>query len=107
MKAIKRIALDKVDQAIKFAFDRVWEWSEQFSSQRMPWLDGVLVEVAFPFGGNTQPIEHKLGRVPRGFIVINSEGAASQNLPSIVSKDAKFMVLNASGGMVLTLWVWG
>lgn len=105
MNSIKRIALDAVDTPVKLAFERVWEWSEQFISKRVPWLDGVMVAATLASGNNT--IAHKLGRVPQGFIVIGFTGATSENYPSMVSADARFIVLNSDDVMVLKLWVWG
>lgn len=104
MKAIKRIALESVDQVVKFAFDRVYEWAEQF--RRIPWLDGVTVQVQ-TVGAGSVTVEHKLGRTPRGFILIGYEGAAADAYPSVVSQDAKFMTVNFGGSTLATLWVWG
>lgn len=105
MKPIKRVALDTVEGAIKLAIERVWEWSDQFSPKRMPWLDGVVVQATLAAGNNT--VEHGLGRSPRGFVVIGFDGASSAALPSMVSKNTRSMVLNSGATMVLTLWVWG
>lgn len=105
MKALKRIALDGVDQVLKLAFDRVHEWADQF--RRIPWLDGVLVGPVQAVGAGNVTVEHKLGRTPRGFLVIGYEGAAADAYPSMVSADQRFMVLNFGGSTLATFWVWG
>lgn len=110
MKSIKQIALDSVETAVKLSIERIWEWSKQVTD--IPWLTGVIVknddggnQITLVAGNNK--IAHRLGRAPQGFIVIGFEGATSENYPSMVSKDAKFMVLNSLDPMVLKLWVWG
>lgn len=104
MKPIKRIALDAVDVVIQQALSRVWEWSDQF--RRIPWLDGVVCQVQSIAAGFVD-IEHKLGRKPRGFIVIGYEGSTADAYPSMVSADAKTMRLDFGGAALATLWVWG
>jgi hypothetical protein len=103
MKPIKRIRGDEVPEPVKLALDRVYEWSDQF--RRIPWLDGVMVETTLAAGDND--VEHKLGRTPQGFIVVGFTGATSENYPSMVTADARFMTLNSLDVMVLKLWVWG
>ena len=105
MNPLKRLVLDTVDEAIKQAFDRVWEWTEQFSPKRLPWLDGVMVETQLASGDNT--VEHKLGRVPRGFFVLKLELPTADEHPAFVSADAKFLTVNAANPSLVTLWVWG
>ena len=105
MKELKRIALETADTAIKLAFDRVYEWAEQF--KRIHWLSGVVVGPFVTVGAGNVTLDHKLGRVPQGFIVIGNEGAASDSVPSIVSKNDRQMTLNFSGSSTMTLWVWG
>jgi hypothetical protein len=105
VKPLKSIALDQVEVPVKLAFDRVREWAQQFRS--IPWLDGVVVGPVQTVGAGDVSIEHKLGRVPQGFIVIGYEGATADTYPSMVSKDARFMVMNFGGSTLATLWVWG
>ena len=105
MKELKRIALDTVDTAVKLAFDRVYEWAEQF--KRIPWLSGVVVGPFVTVGAGNVTLDHKLGRVPQGFIVIAHEGPAADSHPSVVSKDALHITLNFSGSSTMMLWVWG
>jgi len=105
MKGIKRVALESVETVLKLGIERIWEWSEQFT--RIPWLDGVIVGPLQTIGAGNVTIEHKLGRVPRGFIVIANEAATAGALPSVVSKDDKFMTLNFSASTLITFWVWG
>lgn len=107
MKALKRIALDTVDAGVKLALERIWEWTEQFAPSRIPWLDGVVVGPFVTVGAGNVTLDHKLGRMPRGFIVIGNEGAASDSVPSMVSKNARQIVMNFSGSSTTTLWVWG
>jgi hypothetical protein len=105
MKALKRIALDGVEAVVKLSIERIWEWSEQF--RVIPWLSGVKVGPIQTIGAGNVTIEHKLGRVPQGFIVIAYEGAAADAYPSVVSKDDRFMTVNFGGSTLVTLWVWG
>ncbi len=104
MKPLKRIS-EIVDERVKLAFDRVYEWAEQF--RRIPWLDGVMVGPVQTIGAGNVVLEHKLGRVPRGFIVVGYEGAAADAYPSMVSADVRFMTVNFGGSTLATLWVWG
>lgn len=63
-------------------------------------LDGKLVENV---NLNTAAsVQHKLGRVPRGWIVVDRNANAQV---WSTAKDKNFLTLSSSGAVVVTIWV--
>ena len=69
-----------------------------------PLLDGVLVPVTFAAAGVAQPVVHKLGRVPVGYLVASSTVPASV-ARTATSTDATAVSLTASAACAAVLWV--
>jgi hypothetical protein len=65
-----------------------------------PLLNGLL-KTADLVSGLTS-IEHKLGRVPQGYIIIDKNNAANVYT---ASKDDKFLNLNSSAACKIGLWI--
>lgn len=100
-RALKRFVLPSgIAGELLRAFDAIWDWSHQL--ERWPWRDGVRLEVDFG-GGATANVQHKLGRTPRGFIVINATG--SQGAIVKTDADEKTITLTGAAGLVVELWV--
>lgn len=100
-RALKRFVLPTGVQAeLARALDAIWEWSHQV--ERWPWRDGVAVTVDFA-GSATATVQHKLGRTPRGFVVINASG----NQAAVVKTDADARTITLAGtaGLEVELWV--
>lgn len=90
----------------------------------VPWLDGRLVDGSFSegtqrgdgsgpgvvVGTSDTLIEHGLGRVPRGFLVLSCEdnaGSIVRSLPANQPTDqSRTFALVASAAVRVKLWVW-
>lgn len=64
--------------------------------------DGVMYAPGTALSAGNNTITHKLGRVPKGWIVTRSSGAAAQLYE--VSKDDKVIVLNSTGTPTVEVW---
>lgn len=66
-----------------------------------PILDGrLIVGMALNVGDNG--LEHKLNRVPRGYIIVDKN--ANSNIYT-TSKDDKFLTLNVGVAITASIWV--
>lgn len=64
-------------------------------------LDGRFISGQAITTATTQ-VEHKLGRTPTGYIILDQSAAASV---FTVSKDDKFLTLDTSANVTVSLWV--
>jgi hypothetical protein len=71
--------------------------------QALPVLAGVLVEDVSLVSANTTAVQHKLGRVPRGFVVTNLTDNAT--VWHGQAPDANALYLYASTDTTVDLWV--
>ena len=69
-------------------------------------IDGVLLEDIALVSGSFTSIEHKLGRKPRGYLVIR-KSAAETVYEDVGDYDNRklFIKLRASGSVTVNLWV--
>lgn len=67
----------------------------------MALLNGRLVTAVDLASGNTS-VEHKLDRVPQGYIVTDKNNAATIYT---TSKDSKYLVLNSSAACTVSFWI--
>lgn len=68
----------------------------------LPFFGGRLLE-GLAITTSSQAFEHKLGRVPKGFMVVRQDSAASIFQPT--SADANNINLQGSGAVTVTVWV--
>lgn len=68
---------------------------------RNPLLDGVLLENVSLGAGNTK-VPHKLDRNLKGFVIVDRSNAATIYR---VTKDDKFLTLNSSAAITVSIWV--
>jgi hypothetical protein len=66
-----------------------------------PLLNGVLLE-AVALSSGTTGVEHKLARVPKGYIILDKNNSASIYT---ASKDSNFLNLTSSVACTVTLWI--
>jgi len=69
-----------------------------------PIIDGQLLDgVTIESGSSSTPVAHKLGRMPRGFIIVSG-------IPDVVieraSRDDRFLYLQAAGSTVTGVSIW-
>ncbi len=64
-------------------------------------LDGRLVENQDLIVGVTN-VEHRLSRQPRGYIIVNQDGAAEIYATSL---NAAYVSLNSDAAVTVSLWV--
>ncbi|HAT63657.1 MAG TPA: hypothetical protein DCS66_03510 [Flavobacteriaceae bacterium] len=69
-------------------------------------IDGIILEDIDLVSGSFTSIEHKLGRKPRGYIVIR-KSAAQTVYEDVGDYDSRklFLKLRASGSVTVNLWV--
>ena len=69
-------------------------------------IDGVILEDIDLVSGSFTSIEHKLGRKPRGYLVIR-KSAAQTVYEEVGDYDSRklFLKLRASGSVTVNLWV--
>ena len=69
-------------------------------------IDGVIVEDVDLVSGSFTSVEHKLGRKPRGYLVIR-KSAAQTVYEDVGDYDNRklFIKLRASGTVTVNLWV--
>lgn len=67
-------------------------------------LDGVLIQDISITSGTAKIVDHKLGRVPLGYIVV-SRNANSNIWTSTSSVPSSVLKLNASANVTINLWV--
>ena len=69
-------------------------------------IDGVILEDIDLVSGSFTSIEHKLGRKPRGYLVIR-KSAAQTVYEEVGDYDSRklFLKLRASGTVTVNLWV--
>jgi heptaprenylglyceryl phosphate synthase len=67
----------------------------------MALLNGRLVTAVDLASGNTS-VEHKLDRVPQGYIITDKNNAAAIYT---ASKDNKYLVLNSSAACTISFWI--
>lgn len=84
--------------------EKVQENTRQFAVQLVgvPLLDGVLLRDVSLVVGSGNKIIHKMGRVPIGYIVVDSS-AATDICTS--SKSTSHLTLNSSAAATVTIWV--
>jgi hypothetical protein len=87
-------------------------------AKSVPWLDGALVDSEVDSTGHTvdgvaftaataKDVAHRLGRKPRGFIVVDNFGTNASNLlRTDGSTDAKTLRLTSTVTCRVKLWVW-
>jgi hypothetical protein len=69
-------------------------------------IDGVIVEDVDLVSGSFTSIEHKLGRKPRGYLVIRKSAAQTVYEEAGDYDNRKlFIKLRASGSVTVNLWV--
>jgi len=69
-------------------------------------IDGVILEDIDLVSGSFTSIEHKLGRKPRGYLVIRKSAAQTVYEEAGDYDNRKlFMKLRASGSVTVNLWV--
>ena len=69
-------------------------------------IDGVILEDIDLVSGSFTDIEHKLGRKPRGYLVIRKSAAETVYEDAGDYDNRKlFMKLRASGSVTVNLWV--
>ena len=69
-------------------------------------IDGVILEDIDLVSGSFTDIEHKLGRKPRGYLVIRKSAAQTVYEEAGDYDNRKlFMKLRASGSVTVNLWV--
>lgn len=64
--------------------------------------DGVLYAPGTALANGSNTIKHKLGREPRGWLVLRSTGAAAALYE--VSKDDRVITLSSTGTPTVELW---
>lgn len=79
-------------------YDVIRKW------EGVPLLDGALVE-AITLGTSAVDVPHGLGRPIRGWIVVRTNGTATIYEPSTPALRDRFLRLQATGTVVVTLWV--
>lgn len=69
-------------------------------------IDGIILEDIDLVSGSFTSIEHKLGRKPRGYLVIR-KSAAQTVYEEVGDYDSRklFLKLRASGTVTVNLWV--
>jgi hypothetical protein len=69
-------------------------------------IDGIILEDIDLVSGSFTSIEHKLGRKPRGYLVIR-KSAAQTVYEEVGDYDSRklFLKLRASGSVTVNLWV--
>jgi len=69
-------------------------------------IDGVILEDIDLVSGSFTSVEHKLGRKPRGYLVIR-KSAAQTVYEEVGDYDSRklFLKLRASGTVTVNLWV--
>jgi len=69
-------------------------------------IDGVILEDIDLVSGSFTSVEHKLGRKPRGYLVIR-KSAAQTVYEEVEDYDNRklFLKLKASGSVTVNLWV--
>lgn len=70
----------------------------------VPLLDGLLIE-AITLGTTAVDVPHGLGRAYRGWFVVRTNGTATIYEPSVPALRDRFIRLQATGTVVVTLWV--
>lgn len=87
------------DPALALLVSNLREWSDQFKN--IPILDGKLIEnVSISTSGAV--VSHTLGRVPRGWFVVNINAAV--DILQISAND-RTLTLDANGSAIISLWV--
>lgn len=107
-RALKRFVLPtSVTGELVRALDAIWEWSRQFD--RQPWLDGVLL-TGLELGTAGTTHSHKLGRVPRGFIVLRGQcdptSGAAAGVGMNTATDKTIVLTATADGFTVDLWVY-
>lgn len=77
----------------------------EFVINKVKFLDGVYVpEVALTT--SSSQIAHRLGRRPRGFLVLSVTPDAAVGLSTTQPTDSAFVALEASASCTADLWFW-
>lgn len=67
-------------------------------------IDGVLIEDVILVAGQDNLVAHKLGRTPRGYLVVRCSSQASVWDSEPVYPD-KFLELQSSANIIVSLWI--
>lgn len=91
----------------RFSDRQLNRWAERVSDavthvSRVPLLDGALVENT-TVGVTETPINHKLGRKPRGAIIVLQD--ADARIWHSSERDSLRLYLTASAAVTVSLWV--
>lgn len=102
MKDLKRISAS--NKEIGRLQSNLEQWS--VSVLKAGLNNGVLLEAISLSTGDTNAVEHKLGRAPRGWIVVRQRAAASiwDSQDANVFK-TKSLALECSADVIIDLWV--
>jgi len=65
-------------------------------------LNGVQVNGAI-IGTAPTNVDHGLGRTPLGYLIVSQNNG---NVPYLVSKNSKVLVLQSAGSVTLNLWIY-
>jgi Tfp pilus assembly protein FimT len=65
-------------------------------------LDGRLITAQNLVSGDNK-VQHKLGRVPQGYIIVKRTSGATVYDTS--ETDSNFLILNSSGTLTVSIWV--
>ena len=68
----------------------------------VPFLDGVLYSPGTALTVGSNVIAHRLGRTPKGWILLRATGAATSLYEE--SRGDKYITLNSSGAAVPEIW---
>ena len=97
---MKRVAT--TDGELRQLQDNVREIVEPW--ERVPLLAGLLL-TDVSLSASATLVAHGLGRKLRGWIVVRTNGTATVYEPSVATLADRFVNLQATGSVVVTLWV--
>lgn len=100
VKSFRRVRTEDGD--IKQLQDAVANTLQTITQREI--LDGVLLTDIYVATGAARDIEHKLGRKPRGYVVVKRD-AESEIWDSESDLPNSFLSLNSSANVTISLWV--
>lgn len=99
LQSLKRLFFD--DNVMARFQDNITDYTEQFS--QIKFLKGNLIEDV-TIATSATNIEHKLGVKPMGYLIVKQNANATiYNIES--STDDKFLSLQASASVKISIWV--
>lgn len=92
--------------------DRTQRNTERAVQESMPGMpfgkDGLMLENITVSVGSQKRVPHRLGSVPRGFVLVNVRTMGQTYVPAMTDKGRGFVVfeVDGTGDITFDAWIW-